>query len=203
MSAVTVIDKIQEKAAAEAAAIRKNAEEKALAASEAILSEAKAKAKNIKRGAEEQAERLVAAEKQQSGLEARISYLNEKRRLLIALRRETAEQMCGFDENKTAELLTKLVLEIPLEGEVFVGASAKDAILIREKGLLANWKHVATEKYGRAVEYKLSEEPLSVNGGLVLYGTKYDVDLTYDTLIDAIFEAHEKEIADCLFKSGS
>lgn len=32
MSAVTVIDKIQEKAAAEAAAIRKNAEEKALAA---------------------------------------------------------------------------------------------------------------------------------------------------------------------------
>ena len=74
MSAVTVIDKIQEKAAAEAAAIRKNAEEKALAASEAILSEAKAKAKNIKRGAEEQAERLVAAEKQQSGLEARISY---------------------------------------------------------------------------------------------------------------------------------
>lgn len=203
MSAVTVIDKIQEKAAAEAAAIRKDAEEKALAVGEAILSEARAKAKNVKRSAEEQAERLVAAGKQQSNLEARISHLNEKRRLLTGLRRETAEQMRGFDENKTAELLTKLVLEIPIEGEVFVGVSAKDSILIREKGLLASWKRAATERYGRTAEYKLSEEPLSVSGGLVLYGTKYDVDLTYDTLIDAIFEAHEKEIADCLFKSGS
>ena len=40
----------------------------------------------------------------------------------------------------------------------------------------------------------------------ILYSMKETCEkthLTYDTLIDAIFEAHEKEIADCLFKSGS
>lgn len=203
MSAGTVIEKIEEKAALEAAAIRKEAEEKARAVGDAILSEAKAKAKNIRRSAEEQAERLISAGKQQSGLDARISHLNEKRRLLAELRRESAERMRGFDDDQTAELLTRLVLEIPLSGEVLVSASAKDAALLKSKGLLGTWKNKAAEKYGVTAEYRLSEEFAAPAGGLVLHTAQFDIDLTYDTLIDTVFETHEKEIADCLFKSGS
>lgn len=203
MSADTVIGKIEEKAAEEAAAIRKEAEEKARAAADAILAEAKAKAKSIKRGAEEQAERLIAAGKQQSGLEARISYLNEKRRLLAALREEAAARIRSFDDAETAALLTKLVTEIPFAGEVFVRVTERDAALLEKDGLLETWSRMAMEKYGRKAEYKLSAERLSGTGGLILCGAEYDVDLTYDTLTDAVFEAHEKEIADCLFESGS
>lgn len=203
MSAGTVIGKIEEKAAAEAAAIRREAEEKARAAAAAILAEAKAKAKGIIRGAEEQAERLIAAGKQQSGLEARISYLNEKRRLLTELRKETVRRICDFDDAKTAELLTKLATEIPLAGEVLVGVSAKDAALIRKEGLLSSWARTAMEKHGRSVVYQLAGDTISGSGGLILYGAEYDVDLTYDTLLDAVFATHEKEIADCLFESGS
>lgn len=79
-------------------------------------------------------------------------------------------------------------------GAVRVGVSPADAALLAQRGVPAAWNGAAT--------YTLSPEE-AIKGGVILYGPEYDVDLTYEALIAAVFESHEKEIAECLFRSGS
>lgn len=203
MGADTVIEKIGEKAAAESEAIRKDSHVKAQNLRNTILAEAGEKAAEIRRSAEEQAARLISAGKQQSNLEAKISYLNEKKLLLANLRGEIKKELTHYDTGKMTELLTKLAAENPVPGDVFVCVSQKDAELFRQGDLLSAWSAVATDKCGKPANYKLSEKHADIGGGLILQGTEYDVDLSFDTLLDTVFEEHEKEIADCLFASGS
>ena len=203
MSAGTVIEKIEEKAAAEAAAIRGAAEEKAREIGAAILSEAEARAAAIRRGAQEQANRLIAAEKQQCGIETKISMLNEKRRLLKELERASVALAAGFDAEKTTALLTKLAGEAVLAGEVAVGIAEKDAPLFADGTLLQSWSDTFSRQNGKTVTYHLSPEREAIAGGILLYGSHFDVDLSLETVMASVFEAHEKEIADCLFAVGS
>ena len=202
MSAGTVIEKIEEKAAAEAAAIRGAAEAKAREISAAILSEAEARAEAIRQSAQEQANRLLAAEKQQCGIETKISALNEKRRLLKELERASVALAAGFDAEQTAALLTKLAGEAVIAGEVRVGIAEKDAPLFADGALLQSWSDTFSRKNGKAVTYYLSPKREAIAGGILLYGSHFDVDLSLETVVASVFEVHEKEIANCLFAVG-
>lgn len=203
MSAETVIGKIEEKAAAEIETIRKEAEKQAEDSRKSILAEAESKASAIRREAEEQAERMVSVGKQQSGLEARLSFLQEKRKLLADLRESVKGILVRYDETETANILTKLAGEAPFSGEVFVKVAEKDAPLFENGKLLDEWSRTFSQKFGKTVQYRLASERAAMDGGILLRGDHYDVDCSLETVLDAVFEAHEKEIADCLFSSGS
>ena len=203
MSAETVIGKIEEKAAAEIDAIQKEAEKQAEASRKSILAEAESKASAIRREAEEQAERVVSVGKQQSGLEARLSFLQEKRKLLADLRESVKRILLQYDETETANILTKLAAEAPFSGEVFVKIAEKDAGLFESGKLLDEWSRTFSQKFGKMVQYRLASERAAIDGGMFLSGDHYDVDCSLDTVLDTLFESHEKEIADCLFGSGS
>lgn len=203
MSAETVIGIIEEKAAAEIEAILKEAEKQAEESRKSILSEAESKANAIRREAEEQAERTVSVGKQQNGLEARLSFLQKKRTLLAELRDSVKSALLQYEASETVKFLTKLAVEAPFSGEVSVSVAEKDAALFADGKLLEEWSNTFSQKFGRAVQYRLAPERAAISGGILLSGVNYDVDCSIETVLDAVFEAHEKEIADCLFGSRS
>ena len=203
MSAETVIGKIEEKAAAEIEAIRKEAEQQAEESRKNIISEAESRTNAIRREAEDQAERMVSVGKQQSGLEARLSFLQEKRKLLADLRDSVKAALMRYEAPETIQFLTKLAAEAPFSGEVSVRVAEKDAALFEDGSLLKEWSSAFSQKFGQAVQYRLAPERAAIDGGMLLSGLHYDVDCSLETVLDAVFEAHEKEIADCLFGSRS
>ena len=68
--------------------------------------------------------------------------------------------------------------------------------------LLAAMEQAASDAQGAPLTLTLDENAAPIDGGFLLCGETYDMDLSLDALLSDIFEQHEKQIADCLFAAG-
>lgn len=210
MSAETVIKKIQDKAAAEAEAIMNagNAEAEALRAS--IMGEAQKKADEITNRNKAQTDMLLKGSRQQAELDNRISYLNYQHELLANTKEAAKKEMAKYDDKKWGALYTKLVSEYAMNGNVTIQVAPQDMkkftnkdfakSAFGDKGLLTEyWAKKLSKERGEDVSFTVCDEPADIEGGIILCGENYDIDLSYDAVLDEVFEQNEKEIADCLF----
>ncbi len=172
MSANTVIQKIEEKANAACAEILKNGE---------------ARAEDIEKSAKAQADLLLRAAAQQAALDNKIDILNHKHKLLSEVREAAKHALSALPDETRMAFLEKYIRENIGEGTVTLQFSEQDAKLF-----------VAYKKdLGKNV--KIGNIETEIDGGVLVCTESYDVDLSYDALLDSVFEQHEKEIADCLF----
>lgn len=210
MSADTVIKKIQDKAAAEADAITKAGKDEADALRASVMAEAQKKADAIVQRGKAQADMILRGTNQQAELDNKIGYLNCKHELLDKLREAAKQELTKYDNKKWGNLYTKLVLENAMSGEITIQASKKDLAkfsdksfctkTFNEKGLLAEyWSKLLTDKRNESVSIAVSGEPVDIDGGIILCGENYDIDLSFDAILDEVFEQNENEIAGCLF----
>jgi vacuolar-type H+-ATPase subunit E/Vma4 len=220
MSAETVIKKIQDKAQAEAELIKRTGRADAEALRTSIIAEANEKTAVIAKRAKDQAELILKGGVQQAELDNRISYLNCQHALLDRVKEKAKEQIRKYDDKKWFELYLKLIDRYAMNGKVTIQASPEDigkfkskafsaGLFGEEKGLLSkltkvrllsdHLTRIVSERRGKAVIFTLDDEPADIEGGVILVGEEYDVDLSYDAILDEIFQQNEKEIADSLF----
>ena len=209
----TILNKIRQKAEAEVQAIHQDSEEKADALRAAILKEADKRAKEILATAEKNASQVRQSSRQQATLSARIAQLDQKHRCLDEVCTCAKEAMQNLDDAQWAVLFTKLVLETPIPGEVEVRVPQQDAARYKDPAycdkylsgyqvsgsLLEGWGTLLTQRYQQSHTLRLAEEYADIDGGLLLCGKEYDLNLSFDALLTELFESHEKEIADILF----
>ncbi len=187
MSANTVIRKIEEKANAACAEILKNGEARAAEMRQTILAAAEARAEDIEKSAKAQADLLLRAAAQQAALDNKIDILNHKHKLLSEVREAAKHALSALPDETRMAFLEKYIRENIGEGTVTLQFSEQDAKLF-----------VAYKKdLGKNV--KIGNIETEIDGGVLVCTESYDVDLSYDALLDSVFEQHEKEIADCLF----
>jgi vacuolar-type H+-ATPase subunit E/Vma4 len=199
LSAETVVSKIEEKANAEIKAIRDSAELKAGQAKSQIIGDAENKAKEIVEFAKTQSELTVKRAEQQARLEKRIGDLDHKHELLNKVRSDAKRVMLTFDEMSWISLYDKLISENAVTGEVKLSVPNSDRARYADGKLLKKWSDSVTSKTGTKTIMTLSDKAADIDGGLILCGEKYDVDLSYDALLDEAFAKNEKAIADKLF----
>lgn len=213
MSANTVIQKIQEKAQAQCDEILENGKQKADAAREAILKDGKAKADGILEKAREDAAMLLRAGAQQASLDSKIDCLNYKHELLQKAKSEAKAALLSYGAAEFCALAIKLSKE-NIRGEKMrlqVPKADKDKYTSsffykeatgKDGTLLAAMEQAASDAQGAPLTLTLGENDAPIDGGFLLCGETYDMDLSLDALLSDIFEQHEKQIADCLFAAG-
>lgn len=211
MSANTVIQKIQEKAQAQCDEILENGKQKADAAREAILKDGKAKADGILEKAREDAAMLLRAGAQQASLDSKIDCLNHKHELLQKAKSEAKTKLLSYGAAQFCALALKLAqenirgekmrLQVP-KADKYTSSSFYKEATGKDGTLLAAMEQAASDAQGAPLTLTLDKNAAPIDGGFLLCGETYDMDLSLDALLSDIFEQHEKQIADCLFAAG-
>lgn len=203
MGSDIVIKKIEEKAFNEAEEIRINGEKQAEELKDRILKDTYEKALTLLQTAKAEAKQHIRIEKQKAELAARLSTLATKQNIIDETRLEAKKELSTLSDEKWKELFTKLILEHCMSGEVKVKIPSEDKgryeKRLLEKSLLDKWSKQLTEKHGTACKLTIDSEFADIEGGMILQGTTYDVDLSFHSLIDNFFENNEKEISEKLF----
>ena len=211
MSANTVIQKIQEKAQAQCDEILENGKQKADAAREAILKDGKAKADGILEKAREDAAMLLRAGAQQASLDSKIDCLNYKHELLQKAKSEAKAALLSYGAAEFCALAIKLSkenirgekmrLQVP-KADKYTSSSFYKEATGKDGTLLAAMEQAASDAQGAPLTLTLDKNAAPIDGGFLLCGETYDMDLSLDALLSDIFEQHKKQIADCLFAAG-
>lgn len=187
MSASTVIQKIEEKSAAQCAEIREDGAQKAAKIRAKIKADADKRLADLQAQTDLRAELILRAAAQQAASDNKIAVLNHKAALLKAARQAAKAQMLSFPDNERRALLEKWISE-NLDGtETELHFSERDAQLF-----------VASKKdFGKNVT--MGSIAKNIDGGVILSTAQYDIDLSFDAVLDMVFEQHEAQFAKCLF----
>ena len=157
--------------------------EKATAQCAEIQADGAQKAAEIRAKIKADADRRLADLQAQTDLRAELIL----RAAAQQARKAAKEQMLSCPDNERRALLEKWITE-NLDGTVTeLHFSERDAQLF-----------VASKKdFGKNVT--IGSIAKNIDGGVILSTAQYDIDLSFDAVLDMIFEQHESEFASCLF----
>lgn len=187
MSASTVIEKIHEKTAAQCAEIQQDGAQKAAEIRAKIKADADRRLADLQAQTALRAELILRAAAQQAASDNKIAVLNHKAALLKDARKAAKEQMLSCPDNERRALLEKWITENLDDTVTELHFSERDAQLF-----------VASKKdFGKNVT--IGSIAKNIDGGVILSTAQYDIDLSFDAVLDMIFEQHESEFASCLF----
>ena len=203
MGAETVIKKIEEKALAECEAIRASYAAKAEQIKNSILAEAESKARSIVENENEKARLMMMRGKRQSTLEKRIRTLDHRHALISGIKAETLARLKNADAESKIALYTRYVESSGITGKVSVTAPESELALYKDGKVLANWASRLTEITGAKTELTLGEPSAEIDGGVILCGEIYDIDLSIGSIVEEVFANNEKAISDKLFGEGA
>lgn len=187
MSASTVIQKIEEKAAAQCAEIQEDGAKSAAAVREKIQADLERRIADLDAQTALRAELILRAAAQQAASDNKIAVLNHKAALLKDAYTAAKEKMLSLPDNERRALLEKWITANCNDAATELHFSERDAQLF-----------VASKKdFGKNVT--IGSLAKDIDGGVILSTAQYDIDLSFDAILDMIFEAHEAEFASCLF----
>lgn len=190
MSANTVIQKIEEKAAAQCAEMQRDGEQKAAAIREKIHADTEKRLADLQVQTDLRAEMILRAAAQQAASDNKIAVLNHKDKLLKEARQAAKSAMQALPENERRALLEKWITENYDGGTAELHFSERDAQLF-----------VASKKdFGKNVT--LGSIAKDIDGGLILSTEQYDIDLSFDAVLDMIFEQHAAQFSKILFSEN-
>ena len=198
----TVLDKIARKAAEDVEAIRAAGTQRAADLTATILGEAEKKAEQIKQDGAARVDLLLRGGRLQAASASKLRLLNKRQALLTDARLAAKQALASLPDERKDTLYASLCASCGMRGTVIVSVSEGDMSHYRDGSLLASWSALASEQSGRDVTFILGETPADIDGGILLEGDVYDVDLSYDTLLDGVMEQHGKAVLDCLFGTG-
>lgn len=185
-----IVERILSDANAEAAAMVRDAEEKAAA----VVAAASARAEEGRRQAESEAsvraKDIAGRRAAAARLDSAKLFLSEKRRVLDGIYQAALVRLKKLEEEDALALADRLLKAYAEEGDEVVfapdyryAASVARLPVVAEKGLV------------------LSSQTAEIDGGFILRGKDSDKDVCYATLLAADREEHQAEIAAELFRN--
>lgn len=192
MSANTVIQKIEEKANAQAAELLQSGEARAKQVKQDILDSAQARAATISEQAQKDSEQVLRASAQQAALDGKIALLNHKHALLNAAKAAAKETLLALSQDEKQSLYKKLLTAHACGSKAVIKFNAEERAAC-SKEVLQSFSEAAK------AELELAETPAGIDGGFLLCTEVFDIDCSFDALLDDLFAQHEKDIADRLF----
>ncbi len=194
MSAQTVTKKIEEKAQAAAEAIIAEAREKAASDRRVILEEATERADKLLEAAKQNAAIAEKGRAQADEMNIKLGILGVKRELLASAKAQAKAKLAKMDEAEFVKVFSKYLAESELSGEFVIIPSASHRSLC--KNTLTQLEKAAN------IKLTLSDSDAEFDTGFMLSAENYDVEFSLDAVLDEVFEKNEKAIANILFETG-
>jgi V/A-type H+-transporting ATPase subunit E len=203
MGANAVIDKINSKVEEEVLNIIESANKKAQDNYNDIIEKAKKDSDNILKKANDKAKDYIKIQKLDANLASRKNTLALKQNIISEVFKEALEKLNSLADNDLIKLIDRLVLNECMEGNVILSVS-KDHIE-RYKNLfdstkIKEWEDSLKNKYGTTSKLSFEKRDFG-NGGVLFVGKTYDIDASFDVLLNLVREEKENEVCNLLFKN--
>ena len=183
-----LVKKIVDDAAAKSEAILKEAKDYC----EKAIAEAKQTARDMKAAeasrAKKDADKIIENKQTLSSIETKKATLTYKREIVESVYSRTVELMKKMSKTEYSALIAALIDKYAEEGDtVILSKNAPLSVDEVKKMKKASSLGLAVQKTGE------------FDGGMVLAGKKFDKDLTFSALVEAVKEETETEVAEKLF----
>ena len=199
MSAEGIIEKIRRQSQERVREIARNGRVEADRRHQEILDKAQQDVREMTERAEAQAREHYETSRLSATLEVRKNSLASKRGMLDKAFEKALQKMKSAAPDVRADYYEKIVLEnVPAEGAVLV-ANERDMQLIRQ--CLPQWERKLADRYGAFGSLILSERQGSFAGGLLIECGSYDIDATFERILQDVREDHDIEVSQCLFNT--
>ena len=197
MSGDKIIQKIEEEAKQDAAAIGAAAQEKARKEKEQILAKAREEVREIQAKSQVDAKEAAGRLQLIAELQSRKENLNSKRQVLQEAFDQAAKQLADLPEDQWKTLIGKIILGADLTGHETLVVPAKDRPRY-ENGFLARLNG-ELKAQGREGALALSDKEADFADGVLIEGDTCDYDGSFATLLEDVRTGEEYRVAELLF----
>lgn len=214
MPAETLIQKINQKSTAECDAILKAARSKADEIIRSAVSKAEEQADKFLSDADEIVAKTENETKQNIELQLNILKLKEKHKQLEKARHCAKQALMSMSDKSWIKLISRLIAENSPCGniEIQIPEPDKDKYINPDffKKSTGNDENISFIQYLENTLSNFHKKSCSISikntfanfdGGLMLFSDNYNVNLSFDSVLDEIFDKNIIEISDCLFNS--
>ncbi|HEY8395668.1 MAG TPA: V-type ATP synthase subunit E [Bacilli bacterium] len=206
----TIYEKIEIKASKDAEEIIRAGQEKAKQIEERIISEAKDTIEKNLNKVRKRGEEFIKTKTTELEQKAKQKTLALKKELIKAVVSEAAERLNSLSDERLVELVKKLVLSENLKGDETILVNSRDYeryLRLFSENRKDEDGLVILEKLNRELgkekfRLRLAKESANISGGFIVVGKTFDVDLSFETILNSLQEKHETEIAQILFARG-
>lgn len=197
MAANKIISKIQEDASKEKETILAAAKEKAAAATNRTLAQAREQVDTINAQAQSEAEEIGRRQVLIAELESRKKTLASKRSVMEKVFAQVETNLLALPQAQWEKLITDIVLTGSVTGQEILHVPAADVDKYKN-GFLAKLNAALTAQ-GKAGHLTLSEKPSKFKGGVELEGTTTDFDGSFEAILKDVRQKQERQVATLLF----
>ena len=197
MSGDKIIQKIEEEAKQDAAAIGAAAQEKARKEKEQILAKAQEQVREIQAKSQVDAKEAAGRLQLIAELQSRKENLASKRKVLQEAFDRAEEQLEALPQEQWEKLIGRIVLEPDLTGREKLVVPTKDRHRY-EKGFLDRLNK-ELKAQGRKGSLTLSDKEAEFTDGVLIEGETCDYDGSFATLLEDVRTGEEYRVAELLF----
>ena len=197
MSVEKIVQRILEDARAEVQKILEEAEREAARIAADSEVEADRVRRSVLKEAQEEAERRRQQVLAEARLKARQRVLAARRRAVDRVFEEALRRLQGLPPERYLEVLKRLILEGTETGREEIVLSPEDRAKLPPS--FPDEINEELRKRGKPGELKLSEEARALGGGVVLRGSRVEVNASFPALVEGARRQLEIEAAKILF----
>lgn len=197
MAANKIIEKIQEDAHFETAAILAAAQKKSEELTAKVLTATQSQVEGITKQAKADGEEATRRQVLIAELESRKRALSSKRAIIEEVFARAEAQLARLPQDQWEKLITRTVLAASETGTEKLCVPAADRSKY-EQGFLTKLNAALTAQ-GKKGELTLSDKPAAFQGGVLLLGKNSDFDGSFGTLLQEVRTQEERQVANLLF----
>ena len=200
----SIYDKIIDRGSLDASEILNLGKGRIEAINESIIGEAEAEAKRILENSSNINQENIKAKTTNFERLAKREILFKKKELIDEVFMVAANKLKELNDTELFGLIKKYILEQSIAKDEYIKVSKSDygkylSLLSSEKpGDLVNLDKL-NKALGDGYQLKLSNVPANIEGGFVIISENFDINLSFNSILNLIKEKNETEIANILF----
>lgn len=194
-----LIDKIMATAEKEAEQYEADCRKRAAESEQIILKKATNEADAIIKRATDDGEQKVKAVTLTSRLDARKAHLKAKKDALSRVYASALGRLCSLDGEEWQAYVMRLIVNNAPCADVVLSIPERDAAKYT-KEYIGKIEKGISEKTGAPSTVTLDGEYADIAGGAIIHGDICDVDVSFESVVDAVREQSENDVCEILFK---
>jgi V/A-type H+-transporting ATPase subunit E len=207
VATISIYEKIEQKGNADASEIYRIGQEKAKQLEESMISEAQAEIdKKLEKAKNAEANR-VKTKNAAFEQNAKQQILLKKKDLIDRSFELALGKLNSLADQELSLLVSGLLNRETIRGDEIIRVSVNDFLRYRKlfsSGKIDNGYYVLdklNDLLKKDCQLKLSDNPADIDGGFLIIGSDFDIDLSFRTLLEDLKEKNEIFIAKLLFEN--